>query len=187
MAGRIVIEASEKSLNLAAGERGLITITLTNAGNVVDAFDLVVRDLDPSWYTLTPARLSLFPKAKGVATLQLHPILSPRAAAGNYPFQIVATSRDAADETATLPLSLTLAVSGDITTEMEPQRIVGRQGTYRLIVNNGSNSDRQVVLRPTDAEEMLTFKFGNPQFFPLASAKPRAAFEDQTADYNVER
>jgi hypothetical protein len=185
MAGRIGIESSEKSLNLAAGERGVITITLTNAGNVVDAFDITVRDLDPSWYTLTPARLSLFPKAKGVTILQIHPVLSARAEAGNYPFQVVVTSRDAADETATLPLQLTLAVSGDITAEMEPQRIVGREGTYRLVVSNASNAPRQVVLRPTDAEEKLTFKFGNPQYFPLASAKPVATFEDQTAEYNV--
>ena len=185
MAGRIGIEASEKSLNLAAGERSVVTITLTNAGNVVDAFDLTVRDLDPTWYTLTPTRVSLFPKATGVSTLQIHPPLTTKALAGDYPFTIEAASRDAVEESATLAMRLTLAASGDVAVEMEPQRIVARQGTFRVAVNNASNIDRQVVLRPADAEEALRFSFGNPQFFPLASAKPRADFEDETATYNV--
>jgi hypothetical protein len=185
MAGRIVIESSEKGLNLAGGERGLITLTLTNASNVVDAFDVAINDLDPAWYTLTPNKVSLFPKAKGVTTLQLHPPMSSRHPAGDYPFTVVVTSRDAADETATLPLQITLAASGDLSAELEPQRIVGRQGTFRLAVNNAGNYDRQVVLRPTDNEEKLFFAFGAPQFFPLASAKPKTGPDDETAVYNV--
>src|ERR1700704_5462433 len=100
MAGRIGLETDVTNVDLAAGQTAVVRVTLTNFGAVVDAFDLSIRNLDPSWYELTPARLSLFPKAKGIATLILHPPVAARALAGEYNFEIVAASRDASSEIA---------------------------------------------------------------------------------------
>ena len=109
MAGRIGLETDLTNVNLAAGETGVVRVTLTNLGAVVDAFDLSIRNLDPSWYDLTPARLSLFPRAQGIATMLLHPPVAARAHAGEYNFDVVATSRDANSEFDSLPLRIMLA------------------------------------------------------------------------------
>jgi hypothetical protein len=171
MAGRIGLETGNPSVNLAAGETNVISITVTNGGAVVDAFDLTVRNLDPSWYELTPSRLSLFPKAQGVATLILHPPAAARALAGEYNFELVATSRDANSEFASLPMRIMLAASGEVSVEIEPKRIVGRKGTYRVTLNNASNTERTLVLRPTDEGELLAFTFGPAQFWSLSDAE----------------
>jgi len=171
MAGRIGLETDNTSVNLAAGETSVISVIVTNGGAVVDAFDLAVRNLDPSWYELTPARLSLFPKAQGVATLILHPPAAARALAGEYNFELVATSRDANSEFTSLPMRITLATSGEVSVDIEPKRIVGRKGTYRLTLNNASNTERTIVLRPTDEGELLAFAFGPAQFRSLSDAE----------------
>lgn len=170
MAGRIGLETDSANVNLAAGETSVVPVRVTNYGAVVDAFDLVVNNLDPSWYDLTPAKLSLFPKATGVAILNLHPPVTARALAGDYNFELVATSRDAAGEITTLPLRISLAASGEVSIVIDPNRIVNRSGTYRVTVNNAGNTERTLVLRPTDEGELLTFAFGQPQFWSLSDA-----------------
>ena len=168
MASRIGLETDSANVNLAAGETSVVPVRVTNYGAVVDAFDLVVNNLDPSWYDLTPARLSLFPKATGVTILNLHPPLAARALAGDYNFELVATSRDANSENTILPLRISLAASGEISIDIEPKRIVNRSGTYRVMVNNAGNTERTLVLRPTDEGELLAFAFGQAQFWSLS-------------------
>jgi hypothetical protein len=168
--GRIGLETDVTEVSLQAGESAPLQITITNNGYVVDAFDLSVSALDPSWYTLAPARVSLFPHAGATATLQIHPPPQATALAGDYAFELVAISRDDPTEVARLPLRLWLAAAGDISLDIEPQRIVARRGTFRLVVDNESNRARPVVLRPSDPDALLIFSFGPAVATPLAEA-----------------
>ena len=178
--GRIGVETDVNEVSLQAGESAPIQVTVTNNGYVVDAFDLSVAALDPSWYTLTPTRVSLFPHARATATLQIHPPPHAAALAGDYAFELVAVSRDDPTEIVKVPLRLWLIAAGDISLDMEPQRIVARKGTFRLMVDNESNRVRQVVLRPSDPDALLEFAFGPAEAVPLAEATaPRTRREGE--------
>src|SRR5262245_50554672 len=104
MSAQIGLENEARDISLEVGESAPVTFTITNAGNVVDAFDLSVRDLDPAWYTLTPERVSLFPHAEATVGLVVHPHAQGLAPAGDYTFEIVARSR--ADTTSETGVSL---------------------------------------------------------------------------------
>lgn len=171
MAGLIGLESNKREIVLTGGETDTVELTVTNGGYVVDAFDLSVPQLSADWYTLTPARISLFPNAKATATLQLHPSAEMMSLAGDYDFAVVAISRDTPGETTELPMRLTLLAVGDLMLDMAPQRVVGRQGNYRLILTNDGNKARSVVLRPSDAEERLLFTFGAAEAVPVSEAE----------------
>lgn len=182
---RVGMEASTKEVDLSAGDKAEIKLTITNGGYVVDAFDVSVRRLDPSWYTLTPERVSLFPHASTTVTLQIKPPAQLSALAGNYEFEVVATSRDSPTDSASIPMRVRLAAVGELALGIEPQRVVARRGTYSLLLTNNGNKERAVVLRPTDPDERLLFSFGAVQLSALSDVneeRRRKAMAARDAD-----
>jgi hypothetical protein len=160
MAVRIGLTADHTEFTLAAGEIAVVSLTLYNNGDVVDAFNLAVQDLPPAWYTLAPEQVPLFPRAQALATLQLHPPAGIQTLAGAYPFLVVAVSRDAPHEATTIPLIIHIATAGELRLELNPQRIVARRGVTGVRITNDANGLRPVVVRPSDPDAALVFKFG---------------------------
>lgn len=160
MSTRVGLTTDAKSVDMVAGGVGVVQITVVNMGRVVDAFDLQLRGLDSSWYTLTPERVSLFPGAKAAAVLQLRAPAASLANAGTYTAEVIATSRDAPTESTSVAVQVVIAAQSELSVAIEPQRIVARRATFTSTVSNDGNVAREVVLRPTDAEEMLLFSFG---------------------------
>src|SRR6266566_197869 len=177
MASRILLAPDKTELELSAGESDTVHLAITNAGPIVDAFELNVVNIDPSWYTLTPTSISLFPQDEAEATLELHPPPGATILAGTYTFEVVATSHDAPTEQSRVSFTLSLAAVGDLTMDIEPQRIIARKGVFTLTLSNEGNTERKVVLRPTDPEERLSFTFGEAQATPIAK-KPRPRLDD---------
>src|SRR5205823_142906 len=118
-----------------------------------------------------------FPQDEADASLALHPPPQAAILAGMYTFEVVATSHDTPTEQSRVPLSLSLAAVGDLLMDIEPQRIISRKGVFTLTLNNEGNSERQVVLRPTDPEERLSFVFGEAQAISI-SKKPTPHLDD---------
>lgn len=173
MVARIRLEPDVVEAELPAGGTAAIKVVVTNGGNIVDAFDLVARELDPAWYTLSPASVSLFPQAQSTVLLRLHPPAGFQTPAGTYPFALVATSRDQPGDSSEVTITLRVAAVGELTAGIDPQRVAGRQGTYRLALINAGNTPREVVLRPMDPEERLTFSFGAARSQPYAEPAPQ--------------
>src|SRR5205814_8188839 len=113
-----------KEVRLSAGESTTIELTVSNYSDIVDAFDLTVNNLDPSWYTLTPESVSLFPRAQGTVKLQINPPAAAAALAGAYPFQIMAVSRDTPTEISNIVIPFFMTGVSELAMAIEPQRVV---------------------------------------------------------------
>lgn len=174
MASRIALTPEQSDLQLASGESLGIVFTVTNAGPVVDAFQLTMQNVDPTWYTLSPAQISLFPGDEADVNVQIHPPVGPSARAGTYAFQLLATSLDSPTDFTTVNITLTISAESELELELEPQRIVGRKGVYTLTLTNEGNVQRAVVLHPTDPDERLSFVFGEAQSTPIAQGGRRS-------------
>lgn len=194
MVARIRLEPDSVEADLTAGETALIKVVVTNAGSIVDAFDITVRDLDPAWWTLSPARVSLFPQAQSSVILRLHPPAGAVALAGAYPFQFVATSRDTPDDATEIQMQLRIAAMGDLLIDLEPKRVVARQGTYTVALTNTGNTTREVVLYPSDPDARLAFTFGPakttpyepPVQPPAGTVIPAASPDAPTMEYGIQ-
>src|SRR4051794_9927491 len=130
MVSRILLVPDKTEINLSTGETDTVHLAISNAGPVVDAFELNVVGIDPSWYTFAPTSISLFPQDEAEATLELHPPAAVMILAGSYNFEVVATSHDAPTEQSRAAFSLSLAAAGDLAIDIEPQRIVARKGVF---------------------------------------------------------
>ncbi|HYO50747.1 MAG TPA: hypothetical protein VEW94_12925, partial [Chloroflexia bacterium] len=160
MSTLVELKLDSAAVDLGPGEAATLQITVTNVSDVVDAFGLTVLGLDPAWYTLAPAEVSLFPGKSSQIQLQLHP---PRGTyAGPYPFTILATSRDNPLESSTVGATLNLAAEGGAALGIEPKRIKGRMGLFAIALTNGANTPRNVILSVTDPEEALRYTLGTP-------------------------
>ncbi|MEO5951406.1 MAG: hypothetical protein ABIQ44_02965 [Chloroflexia bacterium] len=167
MASRIGLIPEQTDLQLGSGESMGVVFSVTNAGPVVDAFSLAMQNVDPGWYTLSPAQISLFPGDEADVNLQIHPPAGVGALAGTYVFQLLATSIDSPTDFATSIITLTISAESELDLVLEPQKIVGRKGVFTLCLTNEGNVKREVVLHPTDAEERLAFVFGEAQSTPI--------------------
>ena len=174
MASRISLVPEQTELQLGPGETVGIVFTVTNAGPVVDAFQLRLENVDPTWYTLSVAQISLFPGDEADVNLQIHPPAGAGALAGNYAFQLLATSIDSPTEYATSTINLSITAASELALELEPQRVVGRKGVFNLAITNEGNVEHAVVLHPTDPDERLAFGFGEAQSVPLVKGGRRA-------------
>lgn len=163
MAGRINIRIDESTLVLAPGGAASIEVWITNAGGVVDSFNLSVVGLDPTWYSLTGDAVSLFPDQSNGVTLTVQPPAIGGAIAGNYPFSLVATSVDDPTESSSAALMLQLMAIEDLAIELTPQRVAGRKGLYNIELVNPGNKAYPVVLAITDADEALRYTVGTPE------------------------
>lgn len=180
---RIGLTVAPDRLALAPGGKADFTLVVTNQGQVVDTFDLVVEGIDPSWYTLTTASVSLFPGATDTLGLSVHlpesPAVAPHAAsasvsstdsaspngavaaAGEHQMHLRVVSRDDASAAAADVVLEVLAV-GTLRTELLPQRVIlgglgapGAWGRYRLRLINEGNADRLVDVAVADDEAAL--------------------------------
>ncbi|HYP19909.1 MAG TPA: choice-of-anchor L domain-containing protein, partial [Chloroflexia bacterium] len=160
MSTLVELKLDNAAVDLGPGEAATLQITVTNASDVVDAFGLTVLGLDPAWYTLAPAEVSLFPRKSSQIQLQLHP---PRGTyAGPYPFTILATSRDNPLESSTVGATLNLSAEGGAALGIEPKRIKGKTGLFAIALTNGANTPRSMILSVTDPEEALRYTLGTP-------------------------
>lgn len=181
MVARIRLEPDLTELDLSAGETGTIKIKVTNGGNIVDQFDLSLQGLEAGWYSISPLRVSLFPQADGEVTLRLHPPAGPISLAGGYPFEFFATSRDNPDDFTTLHMQLRVTAVGEWDIDLEPKRVAAREGSFTATLRNTGNASRELVLRPSDPDEKLVFKFGSANVLRIDDMLAQQAQAEQNA------
>jgi hypothetical protein len=174
---RVTIKLNTDEVALSPGERATINLTVANEGQVVDAYDVKVVGLDPSWYSLSQAEVRLFPESSGDVTLILHPLAGAASGAGFYVFTVLAISRDYPGDQAIRQVKITILRVGSLELEAIPQRIQGRAGTFTLTIHNAGNSPRNTVVTLTDADEALAYRLGvpvamSPEMAPTGPPQP---------------
>ncbi len=177
MAGRIELSLTPTSFPVEPGGAAVeAALLVRNAGSVVDQFLLRVEGLDPSWYTLSPMSVSLFPGDQVAAQLVLR--APDNATGGRYEFQVIAVSRDDSGESAVVEATAEVAGAGGIELALVPRRVTARRrATYRLSSRNPGNVDRRVRLVASDPGGELAFRF-NPDEFVVPAGREASATLD---------
>ncbi|MEW6231986.1 MAG: hypothetical protein AB1566_06680 [Chloroflexota bacterium] len=158
MSEKIKVSLSATTFQVAPGASAEFTVTVQNLSEIVDQYTIEVLGLDPHWYTLSTAALSLFPQDEGQAQVSLHPPGGARA--GDYAFTIRATSRDnPAEQTSVLG---TLKVQPVIlfALDLSPKRRSTRgKATFQINVANPGNLELILDMKATDPEEGCRYEF----------------------------
>ena len=162
MSDKIGVTLSSTALEVNAGDSVEFTATIHNRSQIVDQFTIGLEGVDPTWYELSVASVSLFPGDKDEVKITIHPPKTAETKAGSYPFTVKAVSGADPQEFTAAEASLEVHTFAELSVEMSPTRVVGQSGTYVITLNNQGNADITRNFEASDPEEGLSYTF-NPR------------------------
>jgi len=161
MSDKIDLSLSPPRLQVAPGETVATTATIKNAGDVVEAYSIMVEGIDRQWCTLSKTSLQLFPADHEQVQISIQPPRTSAAKAGPYDVvvRVATTSPERPTDETTAPLALEVKPFLQFDLNLSPRRARGRKGSYRLRITNSGNEATDYTLVGEDPEEMCGFDF----------------------------
>lgn len=135
-----------------------VIVTVQNAGTTVDQYTIEIENLDANWYTVTAGKVALFPGDSAPVTIMIHPPKLPGIIAGRYTFEVRAVSDNRTRFGVTKGV-VEIAGVVQVQGQLEPRRITGRRGNYKLTLSNTGTQETHLELSGVDAESNLEFNF----------------------------
>jgi uncharacterized membrane protein len=132
-------------------------LTVHNGTTVVDQFKTAIEGLEDEWYTVPSAPVSLFPGAREIIRLPIHPAENGKA--GDYPFRVIVTSTADAGLRSDVEAVVRISANNQFDFDMTPKKVIGRKGRYTLMIRNTGNADLSATLEATDDEERCRYTF----------------------------
>ena len=157
MLDKVEVTVVPTAFVVAAGDTTEAAATIRNLGQTVDQFTISLDGLDPSWYSLPVSSVALFPNDQDKLRIILHPPKTAEAKTGSYPFRINVNSQENPEETAIVELTIEIRALPELELAISPQRITGSKGTYKIVVNNPSDSEATLHLKANDAHGRLRY------------------------------
>ncbi len=146
-------------LTVAPGETVAATVTVTNVGTLVEEYALRVDG--PSWITVEPDVLRVYPGQDATAVLHAAPPRDPMAGAGRGGFRVTVAATIQPGVTAATGGVLTLTPFHDVRAELEPHASRGGSaGRYQVRLVNGGNAPLRVRLDAEEADAALRLEVG---------------------------
>jgi hypothetical protein len=160
---------------VAPGSSTSFTVEVTNLGTVVDRYRCEIVGMDPSWVTVTPASMELFPQAGdarpradlpptvGRFTVTLHPPRVAAAVAGPWPIGARVTSEHDPSSRRVEETIVAVLPFGALEADLHPSIAGGRLGAKAIIqITNKGNRPEAVTILGSDPADKLAFEFRPP-------------------------
>jgi hypothetical protein len=134
------------------------TVTIENRGTILDRYVLEVAGLEPSWYRLSDeGEIPIGPGTTKEVTLVVSPPPGGGVKGGRYAFTITARSRVDLNRTGRAQAMLQVAERAEYTLSLDPGKVTGRKGSYKVIADNTGNTDFDLTLDATDTKGACDF------------------------------
>lgn len=176
---------SEAGLVAEPGEETTCSVTIRNAGQVVDQFAVDVVGDASGWATAEPATVNLMPGETGTVTVRFAPPRSSDVPAGTIPFGVRVFSTEDPAGSVVEEGTVQLGAFADVTAEIVPAKVeAASKADFEVAVDNRGNRPVAVELSPLDPEDELEFRLereradlapGTAAFLRMR-AKPRKRF-----------
>ncbi|MET9000962.1 hypothetical protein [Amycolatopsis sp. NPDC004169] len=176
---------SEAGLVAEPGQETSCTVTVRNAGQVVDQFAIDVVGDASGWATAEPATVNLMPGETGTVTVRFAPPRSSDVPAGTIPFGVRVFSSEDPAGSVVEEGTVQLGAFTEMTAEIVPAKVEGSsKADFEVAVDNRGNRPVSVELSPLDPEDELDFRLERERAdlapgtaaFVRMRAKPRKRF-----------
>jgi centrosomal CEP192-like protein len=176
---------SEAGLVAEPGQETSCSVTIRNAGQVVDQFAIDVVGDASGWATAEPATVNLLPGETGTVTVRFAPPRSSEVLAGTIPFGVRVFSSEDPAGSVVEEGTVEVGAFTDVTAEIVPAKVeASSKANFEVAVDNRGNRPVAVELSPLDPEDELDFELernrvdlapGRAAFIRLR-ARPRKRF-----------
>jgi hypothetical protein len=154
------IELQEYRVTVAPGARASLPLKISNEGRIVDHYKLSVSGVPNTWVTLPRGNIELFPRDSKNVTLDFHPPINTRTAAGVHPLSI-AVFNEKGDIVAEERAELEVTAFDQLIVTAQPNPLQSRSGgTFNLTVENQGNARTDYRLDVTDPSNALEIQVG---------------------------
>ena len=158
-----IVSLAQSTIAVDPGGEASVTVTLRNAGSVVDEFTIEVLGDAGRWAAVDPPTLPLFPAAEGSARITFRPPRASSTSAGSIGFGVMVRSReDAAGSTVE---EGRLEVGGFLApaAELIPRTSHGsRHARHDLALDNRGNVRVEAALGGLDPDRLVKISFDPP-------------------------
>ena len=145
-------------VELPVGQAARVAVTITNTGNVIDAYDVSAFGLDPEWVEVQPPRLSLFPGETGVVEATI--ALPEDFPAGDRMIAVHVRSENDPTEFSLAQVNIDVAVRPRTTLRVDPTMITGgNKAVFGLVIGNEGNATIEVQPQGIDPEDRAEIEF----------------------------
>jgi hypothetical protein len=178
MPPQLAVTIRGDGVQLSPGTSAAFSIEVRNLGSVVDRYRCELVGLDPSWYTITPASMELFPQNEGGGgsgrpdappstgrfQVTLHPPRTSEAKAGPWPFGAKVSSEHDPSNRRVEEGSVSFLAFGALEADVRPAVVSGRFGTNASLqlVNRG-NRPETVEILGSDRAARIAFNVKRPR------------------------
>ena len=163
-------------LQVLPGASATFTVDVRNVGDVVDRYRCELVGLDPSWWSVSPASLELFPHrdvddraragsppSDGRFTVTIHPPRTSAALAGQWGIGAKVSSENTPTDRRVEETALTILPFGLLEADLRPAVMSGRFGaSAALHLMNAGNRPEELTITGSDRTDRLTFKIERP-------------------------
>ncbi|MDQ7810282.1 hypothetical protein Q5425_41715 [Amycolatopsis sp. A133] len=150
---------SEAGLVAEPGQETSCSVTIRNAGQVVDQFAIDVVGDAGGWATAEPATINLMPGETGTVTVRFAPPRSSDVPAGTIPFGVRVFSSEDPAGSVVEEGTVQLGAFTEVTAEIVPAKVEGSsKADFEVAVDNRGNRPVAVELSPLDPEDELDFR-----------------------------
>jgi len=147
------------TVRVEAGGQAAVTVEVTNRDRVADRVSLEVRGPVAAWASVEPARLSIEPGTKAVATVAFRPPRSPDVATGRYQADVAVISKEHPAASVVERVAVELLPFVTVEAILSPSVLRGRrEATSKLTVANRGNVPLELSLSGDDPEAALQFR-----------------------------
>lgn len=145
-------------VELPVGQAARVTVSITNTGTVIDAYDVSAFGLDPQWVQVQPPRLSLFPGETGLVEATI--ALPEDFPAGDRMIAVHVRSENDPTEFSLAQVNLDVAERPRATMRADPAMIIGgNKAVFGLVIANEGNATIEVQPEGIDPEDRAEIEF----------------------------
>jgi hypothetical protein len=155
-----VLALDEDELYVEPGGEARVSVTVRNAGDLVEQYRLEVLGEAARWAQVVPRQISVLPGGAEEKTVSVvfRPPPPPVTVAGGVPFGVRCVSLEEPERCAVVEGDLLVGAVVGVQAAMEPVSPAGRwTGRYRVAFENTGSVPVSLHLRATDERKVLRF------------------------------
>ncbi|MER7167205.1 hypothetical protein ABT336_14190 [Micromonospora sp. NPDC000207] len=146
------------SVSVAPGGSVEVPVTVRNAGDTVEAYQIEILGVPDEWVSVQPPTLTLYPAGSDTVVVTFRPPRSARVDAGDRIFGVRVVPSEYPDSAVVEEGVLTVEPFTELGAQVQPPSRGGlRSARYRVDLDNLGNVTEQVAFAVTEGTDQVTF------------------------------
>ena len=136
MTDKLLVTLPSNKIEIIPGKKSEIKAIIKNTSDITESYSIVVDGVDPRWYTLSAASVSLSPGDTSELTLTIQPPLISSGEAERYTANLKVTSTRDSSITTTVSIEMPVGSLLDFDLQLTPKKQTGRKGSFTITITN---------------------------------------------------